>query len=342
MASIDRFLQEMVSIGASDLHLHADYPATFRVDGALTKSGKELSNKQVISLLGEILSKQQKQTLNRGCEVDFAYAIDSFGRFRGNVFMQDGKFGGVFRIIPENIKNFEEIQAPFALQGISELNAGLILVTGPTGSGKSTTMAAMIDHINKYQRGHILTLEDPIEFVHPDKKCMVQQKEIGIDIPSFSEGLKIATIENPDVVLIGEIRDEHSMISALNLAESGILVLATLHTMDVANTVKRVVGLFDENNQSMIRSRFAHNIAAVVSMRLLPAVGGGRVPIYEVLISNAASRNLIIEGKDHQMESVLEGAKKEGMQTFAMHARTLLSQRLISQDTASLFIKRKA
>lgn len=340
MANIDSFLKEMVSIGASDLHLHADYPATFRVDGALTKNGKELSNKQVISLLGEILSKQQKQTLNRGCEVDFAYAIDSFGRFRGNVFMQDGKFGGVFRIIPESIKNFEEIQAPFALREISELNAGLILVTGPTGSGKSTTMAAMIDHINNYKRGHILTLEDPIEFVHPDKKCLVQQKEIGIDIGSFSDGLKIATIENPDVVLIGEIRDEHSMISALNLAESGILVLATLHTMDVANTVKRVVGLFDENNQSMIRSRFAHNIAAVVSMRLLPAVGGGRVPIYEVLVSNAASRNLIIEGKDHQMESALEGAKKEGMQTFAMHARTLLSQRKISQDTASFFMKR--
>ncbi|MCJ8345944.1 PilT/PilU family type 4a pilus ATPase [bacterium] len=342
MARIDSFLKEMLSIGASDLHLHADYPASFRVDGHLTKNGKDLSNKDVISLLGEILSKQQKQTLNRGCEVDFAYAIDSIGRFRGNVFMQDGKFGGVFRIIPELIKNFEDIEAPFALQKIAELSSGLVLITGPTGSGKSTTMASMIDHINQYKRGHILTLEDPIEFVHKDKKCMVQLKEVGLDINSFGDGLKIAILENPDVVLIGEIRDEESMISALNLAESGILVLATLHTMDVANTVKRVVGLFDESNQSMIRSRFAHNNAAIISMRLLPAVGGGRVAAYEILIANAASRNLIIEGKDHQMESVLEGGKTEGMQSFAMNIKSLLSQRRVSQDTADLYLRRNA
>ncbi|PCJ19813.1 MAG: twitching motility protein PilT [Candidatus Cloacimonadota bacterium] len=340
MAKIDVFLEEMLSMGASDLHLHADYPASFRIDGNLTKSGKDLSNKQVISLLGEILSKNQKQTLNKGCEVDFAYALDNIGRFRGNVFMQDGKFGGVFRIIPEEIKGFEEIQAPFVLQSIAEFTSGLILVTGPTGSGKSTTMASMIDHINNYKRGHILTIEDPIEFVHKDKKCFIQQKEIGIDIKSFSDGLKISKIENPDVVLIGEIRDQESMISALNLAESGILVLATLHTMNVANTVKRVVGLFDENNQTMIRSRFAHNIAAIVSMRLLPAMEGGRVPAYEVLVSNAASRNLIIEAKDHQMDSILEGSKKEGMQTFGMHVKRLLSERKISQDTASLYLKR--
>ena len=268
MAKIDQCLQKMLELGASDLHLHVDYPLTYRIDGELKQIGKAVNNKQIIFLLGEILNTEQKRLLNNGREVDFAYQLDSVGRFRGNIFLQDGKFGGVFRLIPSGLKSFEEIGAPSVFKKLVQSKSGLILVTGPTGSGKSTTMATMINEINKTRYGHILTLEDPVEFTHEDNRCMITHKEIGQDIPTFNEGLKAAFKENVDVVLVGEIRDAESMQSALNLAESGVLVLATLHTLDASNTVKRVVSFFKDQMRQMVRVRFAQNINAILSMRL--------------------------------------------------------------------------
>ena len=336
MAKIDQCLQKMVELGASDLHLHVDYPLTYRIDGELKPIGKPVSNKQIIFLLGEILTTEQKRLLNNGREVDFAYQLSSVGRFRGNIFLQDGKFGGVFRLIPSHLHSFEEIGAPSILRNLVQSKSGLILVTGPTGSGKSTTMASMINEINKTRYGHILTLEDPIEFTHEDKRCMITHKEIGQDIPTFNDGLKAAFKENVDVVLIGEIRDAESMQSALNLAESGVLVLATLHTLDAANTVKRAISFFKDKMRQMVRTRFAQNIRAILSMRLLPSVGGGRVALYEVMIANQGIRNLIKDAKDHQIQSALEQGKSDGMKTFNMSLSELLSQNRISKDVADI------
>tara|TARA_Y100000589_G_scaffold31013_1_gene25935 strand:+ start:7304 stop:8335 length:1032 start_codon:yes stop_codon:yes gene_type:complete len=336
MPKIDQCLQKMLELGASDLHLHVDFPLTYRIDGELKPIGKELNNKQIIFLLGEILNTDQKRLLNNGREVDFAYQLAEIGRFRGNIFLQDGKFGGVFRLIPSKISSFEEVGAPVILRKLVQAKSGLILVTGPTGSGKSTTMATMIDEINNTRYGHILTLEDPIEFTHEDNKCMVTHKEVGQDIPTFDAGLKAAFKENVDVVLVGEIRDADSMQSALNLAESGILVLATLHTLDAANTVKRVVSFFKDQMRQMVRARFSQNINAIVSMRLVPAVGGGRVAMYEIMIANQGIRNLIKDAKDHQIESALEQGKSEGMKTFNMSISELLNHNKISKDTADM------
>lgn len=338
MAKIDQFLQTMVEFGASDLHLHVDYPLTYRIDGELKPNGKPISNKQIILLLGEILSTDQKRLLNNGREVDFAYQLNDVGRFRGNIFLQDGKFGGVFRLIPQHIRNFEEIGAPAAVDKIVASHSGLVLVTGPTGSGKSTTMASMINEINRMRCGHILTLEDPVEFIHDDKKCMITHKELGKDILTFNDGLMAAFRENVDVVLVGEIRDAESMQSALNLAESGVLVLATLHTLDAANTVKRVVSLFREEMREIVRIRFAQNLRAILSMRLLPATGGGRVALYEVLLANQGIRNLIQDSKDHQIESALEQGKSEGMRTFKQSVSELLAQNKISKQTADVYL----
>ena len=336
MAKIDQCLQKMLELGASDLHLHVDYPLTYRIDGELKQIGKVINNKQIIFLLGEILNTEQKRLLNNGREVDFAYQLDSVGRFRGNIFLQDGKFGGVFRLIPSVLKSFEEIGAPSVFKKLVQSKSGLILVTGPTGSGKSTTMATMINEINKTRYGHILTLEDPVEFTHEDNRCMITHKEIGQDIPTFNEGLKAAFKENVDVVLVGEIRDAESMQSALNLAESGVLVLATLHTLDASNTVKRVVSFFKDEMRQMVRVRFAQNINAILSMRLLPSLGGGRVAMYEVMIANQGIRNLIKDAKDHQIQSALQQGKSEGMKTFNMSLNELLSQQKISKDVADM------
>ncbi|MEE2924351.1 MAG: PilT/PilU family type 4a pilus ATPase [bacterium] len=336
MAKIDQCLQKMLELGASDLHLHVDYPLTYRIDGELKQIGKAVNNKQIIFLLGEILNTEQKRLLNNGREVDFAYQLDSVGRFRGNIFLQDGKFGGVFRLIPSGLKSFEEIGAPSVFKKLVQSKSGLILVTGPTGSGKSTTMATMINEINKTRYGHILTLEDPVEFTHEDNRCMITHKEIGQDIPTFNEGLKAAFKENVDVVLVGEIRDAESMQSALNLAESGVLVLATLHTLDASNTVKRVVSFFKDQMRQMVRVRFAQNINAILSMRLLPSLGGGRVAMYEVMIANQGIRNLIKDAKDHQIQSALQQGKSEGMKTFNMSLNELLSQKKISKDVADM------
>lgn len=339
MAKLDAFLAKMLELGASDLHLHADYPLTYRIDGILTKKGNPLTNRNLIGLFGEILTQDQKVRLNRGQELDFAYEIGETARYRGNIFLQDGKFGGVFRLIPHKIQDFELLGIPEGVRLLCEKKSGLILVTGPTGSGKSTTMAAMIDYLNRTRAAHILTIEDPIEFVHTSQNCLVTQKEVGLDINSFEQGLKAAFSENPDIVLVGEIRDQASMTSALDLAESGVFVLATLHTMDVANTVKRVISFYRDESQFMIRSRFATNVAGVISMRLLPSVEGGRIAAFEIMISNTAFCSLIQEKKEHQIDSFIEQGRAEGMKTFAMDIKDLVAQRRISKDAADMYLK---
>ncbi len=333
MAKLDQFLHQMVELGASDLHLHADYPLTYRIDGQLRPQGKAINSRQLIFLLGEILSDEQKAQLNRGQELDFAYDIAKVGRFRGNVFMQNNKFGGVFRLIPNRLFRLEELNAPVGVLRLCEKSSGLVLVTGPTGSGKSTLIAAMIDKLNDAKRGHIVTIEDPVEFMHEDRGCMFSQKEVGKDVPDFMAGIRIASRENPDIILVGEIRDRQSMQGALDLAEAGVLVLATLHTMDVANTVKRVISFFSEEEQTMIRARFALNIQGIVSTRLLPkAEGGGRVGAFEILLANQGVRSILVEAKEHQLASSMEQGRSEGMKTFKMHLRELLGARQITKE----------
>jgi twitching motility protein PilT len=337
---IDGFLSKMVKKEASDLHLQVNYPVTYRVHGELRPDGAPISRKDMVSLLGEILSSSQKRLLNQGEELDFAYELPGVGRFRGNIFLQSGQFGAVFRLIPETICTFEEIFAPQALPDLCELNHGLILVTGPTGSGKSTTIATLLDRINLQREGHILTLEDPIEFVHKNKKSLITHKEIGRDIPSFQAGLHGAYVQNVDVVLVGEIRDAGTMISTLDLAEAGVLVLATLHSLDAANTVKRVVSFFDEEARSMIRARFAQNVQAIVSMKLLPDMNQSRVAAWELALLNSAMRNLIKDGREHQIESCIEQGKKEGMKTFDMSIRELMAHGRISKQIAQTYMSR--
>jgi len=337
---IDGFLSKMVQKKASDLHLQVNYPVTYRIHGELCPEGPPISRKDMVLLLGEILSSSQKRLLNQGEELDFAYELPGVARFRGNIFLQQGLFGGVFRFIPETISSFEEIGAPKAVPGLCELTHGLVLVTGPTGSGKSTTIATMLDRINRSREGHILTLEDPIEFVHKNKMSMITHKEIGRDVPSFHAGLHGAYVENVDVVLVGEIRDASTMVSTLDLAEAGVLVLATLHSLDVANTVKRVVSFFDEEMRTMIRGRFAQNVQAIVSMRLLPNMNQGRVAIWELATMNAAMRNLIKDGREHQIQSCIEQGKKEGMQTFDMSIRERVAHGRLSKQVAQMYMSK--
>ena len=338
--ALDGYLSTMVEKRASDLHLQVNYPVTYRIHGELCAEGPPIDRKSMVLLLGEVLNSSQKRLLNSGEELDFAYELSGIGRFRGNIFLQQGLFGGVFRLIPEKITNFDEIRAPHLLPELCELNHGLILVTGPTGSGKSTTIATMLDHINRTRECHILTLEDPIEFVHSSAKSLITHKEIGRDIPSFHAGLVGAFVENVDVVLVGEIRDASTMISTLDLAEAGVLVLATLHSLDVANTVKRVVSFFDDEMRPMIRGRFAQNVQAVVSMKLLPDMDHGRVAIWEVARMNSAMRNLIKDGKEHQIQSCIEQGKKDGMQTFDMSLRDMVAHGKLSKQIAQMYMSK--
>ena len=327
-------LEEMVERGASDLHLTAGQQPVIRVDGKMTKANsvtKELEAKDTLNLAYSILTENQKKRFETEDELDFSFGIQNLSRFRGNVFKQRGCVAVVIRVIPYEILSFDQLGLPPIVAKFAERPKGLVLVTGPTGSGKSTTLAAMIDKINEEDPGHILTVEDPIEFVHQHKMSIVNQREVGADTGSFSNALKYALRQDPDVVLIGEMRDLETISAALTIAETGHLALGTLHTNSAAETINRIIDVFPSNQQSQIRAQLSFVLEGVITQTLLPKKSGkGRVAALEIMVATSAIRATIRDDKIHQIYSILQAGKKHGMQTM----NDALAQLVIGGDVA--------
>jgi len=338
MQTLPELLQTMVQMEGSDLHITTNTPPQVRVHGHLTRlDGAALSPSETKHLAYSVLTDMQKKRFEETLELDFSFGIKGLARFRVNMFNQRGAVGAVYRLIPERIRSFQELSLPPVLATLAERPRGLVLVTGPTGSGKSTTLAAMIDKINKERRDHILTIEDPIEFVHQHQGCLVNQREVHSDTGSFSNALRAALREDPDIVLIGEMRDLETVEAALRIAETGHLTLATLHTNSASQTINRIIDIFPAHQQSQIRTQLSLVIEGIVCQALLPKVGGGRVVALEIMVPTAGIRNLVREDKVHQIYSAMQtGQEKMGMQTMNQSIATLYQKRLITMETAMM------
>jgi twitching motility protein PilT len=337
MNTLPEMLQKTLQAGASDLHLTTSSAAQIRIDGTLrTLDEHILSAADTKRLAYSVMTDGQKHQFEEKWEIDFSFGIKDLCRFRANVFTQRGSVGAVFRVIPFEIKGFESLNLPPVVEKLCEKPRGLILVTGPTGSGKSTTLAAMIDKINRERHEHILTIEDPIEFLHPHKNCIVNQREVSADTHSFSDALRVALREDPDVVLIGEMRDLETVESALRIAETGHLTLATLHTNSAATTINRIVDIFPSSQQPQIRAQLSMVLEGILCQSLIPrANGSGRCMAMEILIPTTAVRNLIREDKIHQIYSSMQtGQDKYGMQTFNQSLSHLVLSRQITMEDA--------
>ncbi|HET9981978.1 MAG TPA: type IV pilus twitching motility protein PilT [Longimicrobiales bacterium] len=314
-------LDEMIQRGASDLHITAGEKPKLRVDGQLVSANAlkdyTLTGRDTLQVAYSVLTEAQKKRFELEDELDFSFGIANLARFRGNVFKQRGVVSMAVRQIPFVIRSFEELGLPPVMQKLTEKPRGLILVTGPTGSGKSTTLATMVDHINRTQRGHILTVEDPIEFIHRHQGCIVNQREVGGDTKSFNAALKYALRQDPDVVLIGEMRDLETIHAALTIAETGHLALATLHTNSAAETINRIIDVFPSNQQAQVRAQLAFVLEAVITQTLVPkSKGRGRVCATEIMLCTPAVRACIRDDKIHQIYSIMQAGKKFGMQTL--------------------------
>src|SRR5947208_10207408 len=330
-------LMEVVTRRASDLHLSAGSRPIVRVRGRLAKLDEypELSGSDTREIVYSILTGDQRQRLETDWQIDFAYSIPGHARFRVNAYYQRGAIGAACRLIPYGLSSIEELGLPAAVHEFTRRPRGFVLVTGPTGSGKSTTLAAMIDEINRTREEHIMTIEDPIEFLHAHKKCLVNQRELGSDAQSFGDAPKAALRQDPDVILVGEMRDLETISTALTAAETGHLVFATLHTQDTAQTIDRVIDVFPAHQQGQVRVQMSVALQGILTQQLLPtADGSGRVVACEVLVPNPAVRNLIREGKTHQIYSVLQTSSAAGMQTMDASLATLVREGAISQRLA--------
>jgi twitching motility protein PilT len=337
LTSIDDLLEQMVELGASDLHITVASPPAFRVRGHITRAEgfQPFAPDDTRGLLYRILSSEQQKNFELNRQLDFAYAIPGLARFRVNVYMQREAVGAAFRLIPQDIKSLEELHLPPVLHQLAEKPRGLVLVTGPTGSGKSTTLAAIIDEINRTRAEHILTVEDPIEFVHKHKRCIVNQREIGPDAGSFGLALKAALRQDPDVILVGEMRDLETISTALTAAETGHLVFGTLHTQSAPSTIDRIVDVFPPEQQEQVRIMIAGSLQAVVTQALLPtADGNGRVAALEVLLPDDAVRNLIRQAKVEQVYSIMQTNTARGMQTMEQALADLALRRIVNVDVA--------
>jgi twitching motility protein PilT len=320
---------------ASDLHLSAGLPPMIRVDGDVRRINvPPLDNKTVHTMLYDIMNDKQRKDFEEFLETDFSFEITGLARFRVNVFNHNRGVGGVFRTIPSTILSLEELGAPSVFKEITENPRGLILVTGPTGSGKSTTLAAMMDFKNESEFGHILTIEDPIEFVHTSKKCLINQREVHRDTLGFNEALRSALREDPDVILVGEMRDPETIRLALTAAETGHLVFGTLHTSSAAKTIDRIIDVFPAAEKEMVRSMLSESLRAVISQTLLKKIGGGRVAAHEIMIGTPAIRNLIRENKVPQMYSAIQTGQAAGMQTLDQCLADMLRRGLVSKSDA--------
>jgi twitching motility protein PilT len=328
---------------ASDLHLSAGLPPIIRVDGEMCRLNiPQLDHKQVHSLIYEIMNDGQRKEYEENLETDFSIEVKGLSRFRVNAFVQNRGAAAVFRTIPSKILSLDELGAPKIFKDIINQPNGLVLVTGATGSGKSTTLAAMVDHINANKRHHILTIEDPIEFVHENKLCVINQREVHRDTHSFNNALRSALREDPDVILVGELRDLETIRLAMSAAETGHLVFGTLHTNSAPKTIDRIIDVFPAAEKSMIRSMLSESLRAVISQTLVKKNGGGRVAAHEIMLGIPAIRNLIREDKVPQMYSVIQTGQAQGMQTMDQCLQRLVGQRLVSaQDAASKSIDKK-
>jgi twitching motility protein PilT len=341
MASIDDLFKIMIEQGASDLHVTSGAPPYLRLHGTmLPMNFKNLSNQDVQGLIFEILSEKQKKAFIERWELDFAYSAPSgLGRFRCNVFMQRKGLGAVFRVIPEKIKTPQELNLPSAVMDITDCDKGLILVTGPTGSGKSTTLSALIHHINMTRECHIITIEDPIEFVHQNIKSLINQREVGAHTKSFANALKSALREDPDILLVGELRDLETIALALTAAETGHLVFATLHTNSTSKTIDRIIDVFPEGQQQQIRAMLSESLRGIVAQTLFPRADGvGRVAAYEILRNTRAIANLIREKKNHQIDSAIQTGAKWGMVLFEKYIEDLVKKGKVSKTDALSFL----
>lgn len=326
-----------VKNAASDLHLSAGLPPMIRVDGDIRRINvPPLENKVVHNMLYDIMNDKQRKDFEEFLETDFSFEIQGLARFRVNVFNQNRGVGGVFRTIPSTILTLEDLKAPEIFKQITERPRGLILVTGPTGSGKSTTLAAMLDFKNETEYGHILTIEDPIEFVHQSKRCLVNQREVHRDTLGFNESLRSALREDPDVILVGEMRDPETIRLALTAAETGHLVFGTLHTNSAAKTIDRIIDVFPAAEKEMVRSMLSESLQAVISQALLKKVGGGRVAAHEIMMANPAIRNLIRENKVPQMYSAIQTGSAQGMQTLDQCLQELVRKGVVAKQDARL------
>jgi twitching motility protein PilT len=340
MATIDDLFKLMVEQKASDLHLTSGAPPFLRLHGNMVPLNyRQLSSQDVQGLIFEILNEKQKKSFVEKWELDFAYVVEGLGRFRCNIFMQRKGLGAVFRTIPEKIKTAQELNLPAAILDLIDCDRGLILVTGPTGSGKSTTLAAMIQHINASREAHILTVEDPIEFVHPNLKSLVNQREVGSHTKTYANALKAALREDPDIILVGELRDLETISLALTAAETGHLVFATLHTSSAAKTIDRIIDVFPSAQQGQIRTMLAESIRGVVAQTLFSrADGQGRVAAFEILKGTKAIANLIREGKIHQIPSIIQTSAAQGMVLYEKYVDDLVKKGLVSQADAKSFL----
>lgn len=342
MAQIDQLFKIMVAQGASDLHLSSGAPPYLRLHGEMVKvEHPELNNEGVQTLVFEILNEKQRRLFIENWELDCSYAVTGLGRFRCNIFMQRRGMGAVFRVIPEVIKTVQELGLPEIISKLIETPRGLVLVTGPTGSGKSTTLAAMLHTINLTTRQHILTVEDPIEFVHENRTSLFNQREVNSHTKSFANALKAALREDPDTILVGELRDLETIALAITAAETGHLVFGTLHTNSAAKTVDRIIDAFPEGQQAQIRVMLSESLRGVVAQTLFPrADKPGRVAAIEVLINTFAVANLIREGKTFQIPSAMQTGTADGMMTFESHLKLLLSQGKVKKEDAENFLGR--
>jgi twitching motility protein PilT len=333
---IHQLLRTMVERGASDLHLTVNSPPQLRIDGKLYPlRTPALTPPDVENIAYSVLNEKQRKRFEETSEIDLSFRWKGISRFRANFFRQQGSVAGALRMIPFQVKSLEELGIPPILKNVLDRPSGLVLVTGPTGSGKSTTLASMVDHINEHRRCHIITVEDPIEFLHQHKKSIVNQREVGTDTDSFKNALRYVLRQDPDVVLIGEIRDLESMEAALRISETGHIAFATLHTNSAVQTIHRILDFFPAHQQEMVRTQLSFVLEAILTQVLLPRKGGGRCLAAEILLPNAAIRNLIREEKTHQIYSLMQmGQGKHGMQTMNQAISRLVIRGLVAMEEA--------
>lgn len=336
---IESLLEDVIKKNASDLHIQVGLPPMLRIDGSLiaVNGAPVLSEESVESLIFAILDDEQKQILLKDKEFDFSFAFGDLGRFRVNAFHERGNLAAALRLIPNDIKTTAQLGLPKIVEKFAEYPRGLVLITGPTGSGKSTTLAALVDKINAERPTHIVTIEDPIEYTHKSKKSVVVQREVHYDTYSFSAALRSSLRQDPDVVLIGEMRDLETIASAITIAETGHLVFATLHTNSAAQSIDRMIDVFPPHQQPQIRAQLSNILVAICAQRLIPTIGGGRIAAAEILIATPAVRNIIREGKSHQLDAVIQTGAEHGMQSMDKTLVGLIHSGTITYDEARNF-----
>lgn len=335
---IQELLEVVVKKEASDLHLVTGQPPMVRIDGQLLAiTSAVLSPEDAQSLVFELLSDEQKEMFTVNKEIDFSFALGEVARFRVNAYFQKGYISAALRLIPNKIKTAEELSLPRIMHNFAQMKQGFVLVTGPTGHGKSTAIASVINEINQSKPVHILTIEDPIEYVYPKGKALVSQREMHLDTHSWDVALRSALREDPDVVLVGEMRDFETIASAITVAETGHLVFATLHTNSASQSIDRIIDVFPENQQSQVRMQLASTIAGIVSIRLVPAIGGGRLPVCEILLTSNAVQTAIRDGKSHQIDNIIQTSGEGGMVLFDASLAYLVRAGRISLETAKVY-----